>query len=142
MTTKNKVDCVTIHVAGAVYCLSDSIYFEILRGISGELCLRTTIDIEDGSICYTYKWSDVPSEIMELYDLVDSKSFMNSKYVLFGCHLLRKSNNIYAITKFPTNPIGKTDRVSVDDISGYDGKIFSSLLHRVKRANATTPLDL
>jgi hypothetical protein len=131
MTTKIEVDCVTIHVAGAVYCLSDSVYFEVLKEIGGMLYLRTIIEVEDGIINYTFRWCEVPSEIMKLYDLADTKSFMSNS-ILFGCHLLRKSNNIYAITKFSDNPIGKTDRVSLDDVSEYDGKMFQSILNRVK----------
>jgi hypothetical protein len=131
MTTKIEADCVTIHVAGAVYCLSDSVYFEVLKEIGGMLYLRTIIEVEDGIINYTFRWREVPSEIMELYELADIKSFMRNS-ILFGCHLLRKSNNIYAITKFSANPIGKTDKVSIDDVSEYNGEMFRSLLSRVK----------
>jgi hypothetical protein len=132
MTSKIQVECITIHVTGAVYCLSDSIYFEVLKQIGGELYLRTIIEIEDGVNSYTFRWCEVPAEIMELYELADSKSFINTKHILFGCHYLRKSNNIYAITKFSANPIGKVDTVCVDSLSAYNGNIFRSLLRRVK----------
>lgn len=136
----NKMDAVTIDVAGAIYSLSDMIIFEVMRKFTGELSMRVIVQIEDViEQIFTYDWDKIPSEVMELYSYTTTKSYFKNK-VLFGTHLGRKEDRNYALMSFDRYPIGEYS-IAMDSekpsgpesyILEKDEGMFSRILKKLK----------
>ena len=126
------MEYIVVHIAGAVYSLSDMIIFEILQKVGDQMYMQMIVQVEDVlEDIYVFKWSEIPKEIMEIYDYVNSKSTIE-RNILFGTHIARKENRNYGLINFKENPIGKygTIRESIE----YDPSIFTRMLRILKCA--------
>jgi hypothetical protein len=125
-------------MSGAVYCMSDCIYFKVLGKVGDQHHLYVTISEYDDDKNYLFAWNDIPEDVMKIYEYVNNISFFGEKHILFGCHITRKNDNIYSLDKYPENPIGKDVVIKDSDISEYNEVLFSRLwktLQKVKNLN-------
>jgi hypothetical protein len=106
------IDTVVVHIAGAVYSCGDVMIFKVLQQIGGSNYLNVTVQCEQ--VCedsYTFRWDNVPEEVMEVYEFVNKKSYLNGS-ILFGPHIGRIDENNYAICKFSKPVIGEAEEVT------------------------------
>ena len=121
-------------MSGAVYCMSDCIYFEVLNKIGDQYYLHITVSDEHDVQTYLFAWNKVPQNIMNIYQYIDSRSFFDKTNALFGCHMLRKGDDVFKLMKYPENPIGKDVNISDSYISDYDQVFFDSLWQELQEA--------
>lgn len=108
----SKVDCIVVHVAGAVYSCGDTIVFEVLQQIGGQMYLSVVVQCEQVlENTYTFRWDNIPDDVSSLYEYVNCKSSMHND-VLFGTHIARPDDREYAICKFLKPVIGETREIT------------------------------
>lgn len=123
-----------IHIAGAVYCLSDMIIFEIMQSIAGDRCMRVIVQIEDVvEETFVFQWSKIPSEVMEIYEYVNMKSSLRNN-ILTGTHIGRSQEHKYALMKFAKNPVGEYNTTPLTSSPDADASMFKDMLARMKHA--------
>lgn len=98
----NPVDCIKIHMAGAVYCITDMIIFEIYKDIhSMDYYLNVVITQDEMTEYRTiFRWDQIPEDVMEIYDYVNHTSALeinDNSYVLYGTHIGRIHNHKYKL---------------------------------------------
>ena len=108
---QNIFPCIVVHIAAAVYSCGDTITFEILQDIPGQLYLRVILQYEEimEDVC-VFNWDQIPTEVRDIYEYVNANSSMRNG-ILFGTHILRKDNRNYALAKMSENPIGQTREI-------------------------------
>lgn len=131
-------DYIVIHIAGAVYCLSEMIIFEILQNITGELVMRVIVQYEDIlEDTFLYNWSEIPTSVLEIYTCVNSKSYIKDN-ILYGTHIGRKQDHEYVLVKFNKHPIGEYNQTSTEITSKEtDITILNEIHSRMKYAKST-----
>lgn len=131
---QNAMEYIVIHVAGAVYCLSDMIIFEMLQNATGELCMRIVVQIEDVlQETFVFEWSKIPTEVMQIYNYVNSKSSLKDN-ILYGTHIGRTQDHKYALMKFKKNPIGEYNTCPLVTSQDADASMFKDMLARMMQA--------
>lgn len=129
---EKKMEYIVIHVAGAVYCLSDMVIFELLRNVAGELMMRVIVQIEDVvEENHVFRWSEMPAEVLEIYNYVNSKSFFKHN-ILYGTHIGRKQDHQYALIKFDKHPVGENNTSPLVNSPDADPNIFKEMCMRMK----------
>jgi hypothetical protein len=106
----NKNDFFRIHIAAAVYCITDMIIFNVLQKYNDGYYLHIVIqknEIEE--VSFLYKWCDIPKCIAEMYQYVISKSNIEidqyNNYVLYGTHIGRSKDYKYTLNRFDYDPL-------------------------------------
>ncbi len=130
---KMQSDFIKVHTCGAVYNLSDSMYFDVLQKIGDQCYLNIHIETEEGDIQLLYSWDKIPQVVLQIYEYVDKKSFMSENNIVYGCHINRTDSNIFALRKFQENPIGKYVTICDKDMSVYDDNFFHTRWRNLKR---------
>ena len=131
---KMETEFIKVHTCGAVYSLSDCIYFDVLLKIGHQYYLKISVEEEEGVNTLLFRWDTIPDNIRMLYDYVDQKSFMDDKHTLYGCHIGRIDDRIYALAKFAENPIGMYVSIADKTIPRYNTKFFETAWHKLKQA--------
>lgn len=109
---KMTADGVLVHIVGAVYSGGDTITFEVLQQIGGQMYLSAVVQCEQVlEDTYTFGWDKIPDEVMDIYKYVNSKSTLEEG-ILFGPHILRPDSNTYALCKFKSPVIGATRQIT------------------------------
>lgn len=104
----DKSEFIRVHTAGAVYCITDMIIFDVLKKIGDQYYLYMTIqqnEIEEQS--FLFKWDEIPKNVMEIYEYVKSTSIIeiyDDIYTLYGNHIGRKNNHKYTLCKYINSP--------------------------------------
>jgi hypothetical protein len=122
---------VVVHIAAAVYSCGDTITFEVLQEICGQLYLRVIVQYEEiMEEVFVFRWDKIPTEVREIYEFVSANS---SKYdgILLGTHILRNDARQYALAKFIKDPIGQTREIP-EAIQCKDTKCFITLASQMK----------
>lgn len=128
------MEYIVIHIAGAVYSLSDMIIFELLQNVAGEMMMRVIVQIEDVlEETFVFNWSEIPSEVLEIYNYVNSKSSLKGG-VLIGTHIGRKQDHQYALIKFDKNPIGEYNTHPLVNSQDADVNMFKRMHSIMKHA--------
>lgn len=128
------MEYIVIHIAGAVYSLSDMIIFELLQNVAGEMMMRVIVQIEDVlEETFVFNWSEIPSEVLEIYNYVNSKSSLKGG-VLIGTHIGRKQDHQYALIKFDKNPIGEYNTHPLVNSPDADVNMFKRMHSIMKHA--------
>jgi hypothetical protein len=121
------VDCIILHVTGAVYSCGDVIIFEVLQEICGEMYLQVSIQYDEVmEDVYIFKWCDIPEEVRAIYEFANTKSTIVDN-VLYGAHILRKDDSMYALCKFRNEPVGTEKSLPYKEYEEYDGQMFIHL---------------
>lgn len=130
MTDTKMLTCILEHTAGAVYSLGDTIIFEALLH-NDDKYMKVVVQYDDIMFdTYIFKSEDVPTDVMQIYDYVKSKSIIRHN-ILLGPHILRNDNRTYALTKLCVN-IGQTTQLKLADCAEYDNDMFARLLRNMK----------
>jgi hypothetical protein len=131
MTDNKMLTCTLEQTAGAVYSLGDTIVFEVLKH-NDDQYMRVIVQAED-VMYYTYifKYHETPTEVMQIFDYVRSKSFIRNNMML-GPHILRSSDNTHAISRLRVMP-GETTRLNTQEAAEYHHKMFARLLSDMRR---------
>jgi hypothetical protein len=132
------MDFTVLYMSGAVYCMSDCIYFKVLHKIGYQYHLYITISENEKDHNYLFAWNNIPEDVMKIYEYVNNASFFGEKHILFGCNIARKNDNIYSLIKYPENPIGQDIIIHYSDLSEYNKNLFKRLwetLKKVKKNN-------
>ncbi len=126
-----QTDYIRVHSCGAVYYLSDSIYFDVLTKVGYPYYLKICIEEEEGDNVLLFRWDNIPDDIMQVYNYIVDKSYVGKNNTMLGPHINRSDGRIYALCKVPDGHIGSY--VAIDDtiIPDYNAKFFSMLLKKM-----------
>lgn len=109
------VECTRTEIVGAVYSMTDMLFFEIFKEITSDsYYMRVIITIDDLQECTVlFAWESVPSSIMDIYDYVKTTSFMQTNndmsYTLYGNHIGRCKDYKYNLITFFENPVNEDE---------------------------------
>lgn len=125
------IDCVLVHVSGAVYSCGDTIIFEVLQQVGGQFYLSAVVQCEQVlEDTYTFRWDKIPDDVSELYKYVNNKSTIDND-ILFGTHIARPDDRMYAICKFKTPFIGQMREIT--EWSEATPTFFKHFLRQMKK---------
>jgi hypothetical protein len=129
----NSIECILVHVAGAVYQSGDTIVFEVHQHIGGHMYLSVVVQCEEIlEDTYTFRWDKIPAEVGVIYEYINSKSSMDDN-ILFGTHIARPDDRVYAICKFRSPVIGTYSQISEwSEMTPRFFKHFERNMRRVK----------
>lgn len=137
-------------MTSAVYCMSNTINFNRIKGDDNIEYLSVSYDNDDnkGELIY-FNMNEIPIEVKTIYDYTRTYSEIfydkiTASYELIGTHLLRKNEYDYVISRFSSNPI-ENSKVSFKytelvnkNIIGHkifkDKEFFVSLMDEMKSA--------
>jgi hypothetical protein len=124
-------DYIRVHSCGAVYHLSDCIYFDVLAKVGHPYYLKICVEEEEGNNVLLFRWDSIPDDILQIYNYITGASFVDKKNTMYGPHISRSDGRIYALCKFPDDHIGSY--VAIDDniIPKYNNKFFSALFKNI-----------
>ena len=110
------------------------IIFELLQNAAGEMMMRVIVQIEEVlEDTFMFNWSEIPSEVLEIYNYVNSKSSLKGG-VLIGTHIGRKPEHQYTLIKFGKNPIGEYNTHPLITSPYANINMFKRLLSIMKHA--------
>jgi hypothetical protein len=104
------IECTQAHMAGAIYCMTDMIIFTVYKALTTNkqyLHICITYDDEMSEMLGMFEWENVPTDIMQIYDYVSSKSctmMSSDHYKLYGTHIGRTKDYKMHIGSFNTDP--------------------------------------
>jgi len=108
VTAFNKSDFICVHIAGAVYCITDMVIFEVLKKIGDQYYLHMIIQRDEiEEIKFLFRWDEIPKNVLDIYEYVKSTSILeinDNYYTLYGNHIGRKNNHKYILNNYINNP--------------------------------------
>ncbi len=114
------IECTRIDIVGAVYCITDMIFFEVFKQITEhKYYMKVIITIDDiKEISTLFSWDSVPKSIMDIYDYVKHTSFIEANsdmsYTLYGTHIGRRKDYKYSLITFLQNPTSEEELNMLD----------------------------
>lgn len=104
-----KSEFLRVHIAGAVYCITDMIVFDVLKKIGDQYYLHMCIQINEfEEKNFLFRWDEIPNDVSDIYEYVKSTSIVqitpNGSYTLYGDHIARCNSHKYTLIKFPNDP--------------------------------------
>lgn len=102
-----------VHIAGAVYCITDMILFDILKKIGDQYYLQMCIQINEfEEKRFIFRWDEIPKDVSEIYEYVNVTSVLeatsNGSYILYGNHIGRRQDHKYVLINFLNDPFNNT----------------------------------
>ena len=104
-----KSEFLRVHTAGAVYCITDMILFDVLQKIGDQYYLHMCIQIDEfDEKNFLFRWDEIPKDVSDIYEYVKSTSIIeatpNGSYTLYGDHIARRNSHKYTLINFPNDP--------------------------------------
>ena len=131
MTDNKMLTCTLEQTAGAVYSLGDKIVFEVLKH-NDDQYMRVIVQAEEIMYdTYIFKYHETPIDVMQIFDYVRSKSFIRN-HIMLGPHILRSSDNTYAISRLRVIP-GEITILNTEVAEEYEQKLFARLLRNMRK---------
>ncbi len=128
---QNIFPCFVVHIAAAVYSCGDTITFEMLQDITGQLYLRVILQYEEiMEEVYVFNWDQIPAEVRDIYEYANTYSSLRNG-VLFGTHILRKDDRQYVLAKMSKNPLGQTREI-MDAVAYNNSQSLKRLANQMK----------
>ena len=132
----DKSDFIRVHIAGAVYCITDMIIFEVLQKIGDQYYLYMTIqENEIEEVNFLFRWDEIPKNVMDIYEYVNSTSLLEitgEHYVLYGNHIGRKNNHKYTLCKYINNPLQIVELGEITYPNKNDNELINTIAENMK----------
>jgi hypothetical protein len=104
-----KSEFLRIHIAGAVYCITDMILFDVLQKIGDQYYLHMCIQINEfEEKRFIFRWDEIPKDVSDIYEYVKQTSVVeatsNGSYTLYGNHIGRHQDHKYVLINYLNDP--------------------------------------